>query len=141
MWDDLERRLPPEKGGACIKAYAYGHHLHPVYRGMVVSDLNMEDSTLEQFFAVNEAAADEENALADDLDEAAVDIDCDDEENFLMGTFYKPSQTQALPQSQSLIHQTSLQAEVARYMSIDQRKAPLPLMSLDGGLPLRRSSF
>ena len=114
MWDDLEKRLP--KGGALVKAYAYGHFLYPVYRGMVLSDLNLKDTNLEQFVADNEVA-EEEHAIADDLNEAAVDIDSNDEENFLMGTFYKPSQTQSQPQSQSLFLKTTLQAGVARCMS------------------------
>ena len=50
------------------------------------------------------------------LNEAVVDIDSDNEDNFLMSTFYKPSQTQSQPQPQSQ-SQTPLQPEVARYMS------------------------
>ena len=57
----MERRLP--QVGAQVKAYAYGHLLHPVYIGIVLSEFNMNDSTLEQFVADNEAVADEENAL------------------------------------------------------------------------------
>ena len=91
MWDDLEIRLP--KGGTLVKAYAYGHFLHPVYRGMVLSNLNLKDTTLKQFVADNEAA-DEENVIMDDLNE--VDIDSDSEEDCHMGTFYK-SQTQTQP--------------------------------------------
>ena len=88
------------KAGAQVKAYAYGHLLHSVYRGMVLRDLNLKDSTLEQFVAGNEAAADEENVLlAYDLNEAAVEIDK------ISASF------------QSLIPQTPLQAEVARNMS------------------------
>ena len=109
MWDDLEKAT---KRGALVKAHAYGHLLHPVYQGMVLIDLNLKDTTLGKFVADNEFA-DEENVIADDLNEA----DIDDEENFLMGTFYKPRQTQSQPQSQSLIPQTPLQAEVARCMS------------------------
>ena len=45
------------------EAYAYGQLLHPVYRGMFLSDLNLKESTLEHFVADNEAAADEENGL------------------------------------------------------------------------------
>ena len=65
---------------------------------------------------------------------------------YLIVTFYKPSQTQSQPKSQSLIPQTPLQAEDARYMSSRdaadmQRKVPLPLMSWDGGLPISRSSL
>ena len=104
MWDDLEKAT---KRGALVKAYAYGHLLHPVYQGMVLIDLNLKDTTLEQFVAGNEVA-DVENAIADDLIEAEVNIDSDDEENFLMGTFYKPSQNQCQPLSQSLIPHTSL---------------------------------
>ena len=55
-----------------------------------MSDLNLKDTTLEQFVAENEAA-DEANVNNDDLNEAVVDIDSDNEENFLIGTFYKPS--------------------------------------------------
>ena len=47
-----------------------------------------------------------------------VDIDSDNEEDFHMATLLKSrQQIQSQPQSQSLIPQTPLQAEVARYLS------------------------
>ena len=66
----------------------------------------MLSDLVEQFVADNKAAADEENAIADNLNKAVVDIDSDDEDKFIMDTFYKPTQIQSYPQSQSLIPQT-----------------------------------
>ena len=98
-----------------VKAFAYGHLLHPVYKGKISRDLGVEDETLELFVVDNETVVD--LPIADDLNQAVVDIDSDDENNYLMCTFYKASPSQSQPQSQSLIPQTPLQAEVARYMS------------------------
>ena len=54
MYDYMEKRLP--KGGALVKTYSYGHILHPVYRGLILSDLNLTSDTLELFVADNETA-------------------------------------------------------------------------------------
>ena len=54
-------------------------------------------TSLEHCVADNEAA-DEDNIIADDLNEAVIDIDSDNKEDYLMGTFYK-SQIQTQPQS------------------------------------------
>ena len=58
----------------------------------------------------------EENVIADDPNEAVVDIYSDNEEGYLMGTFYK-SHSQTQPEYQPLIPQTPLQAEFARSMN------------------------
>ena len=114
----MERRLP--NGGCLVKAYAYGHLLHPVYRGMLLSDYNLRDATLEQFVADNETV-EEETVMPDDLNEAVVDYDSDDEYAWLDQKHAKHTQSQGqnpTQQSQSLLTpQTPLQAEVARYMS------------------------
>ena len=50
----MKKKLP--KGVALVKAYSFGHILHPVYRGLILSDLNLTTETLELFVADNETA-------------------------------------------------------------------------------------
>ena len=54
MYDSMENRLP--KVGALVKAYSFEHILHPVYRGLILSDFNLTTKTLELFIADNETA-------------------------------------------------------------------------------------
>ena len=116
MHDDMENKLP--KGGALTKAYAYGHILHPVYRGLILSDLNLTTETLEQFIADNEIAEEGNEVQADALNEGVIELDIDNEDDYIFGTFKANQQQPNQDPSQSfLIPQTPLQAEVARYMS------------------------
>ena len=116
MYDDMENRLP--KGGALTKAYAYGHILHPVYRGLILSDLNLTTETLELFVADNETAEEDNEVQADALNQGVIELDIDNEDNYIFGTFRPSQQQQTQAPSQSLLTpQTPLQAEVARYMS------------------------
>ena len=112
----MEKRLP--KGGALVKAYSYGHILHPVYRGLILSDLNLTTDTLELFVTDNETAEEENEFQEDALNQGVVEIDIDDEDNYIFATFKQSQQQQTQAPSQSLLTpQTPLQAEVARYMS------------------------
>ena len=116
MYDDMENRLP--KGGALSKAYAYGHILHPVYRGLILSDLNLTTETLELFVADNETAEEDNEVQADALNQVVIELYIDNEDDYIFGTFRPSQQQQTQAPSQSLLTpQTPLQAEVARYMS------------------------
>ena len=105
----LEKRLP--KGGAFVKAYSYGHILHQVYRGLIVSDLNLTTDTLELFVADNETAKEENEVQEHALNQGVIEIDIDDEENYIFATFKQSQQQQTQAPSQSLLTpQTPLQA-------------------------------
>ena len=82
MYDDMENRLP--KGGALSKAYAYGHILHPVYRGLILSDLKLTTETLELFVADNETAEEDNEVQADALNQGVIEIDIDNEDDYIL---------------------------------------------------------
>ena len=64
---------------------------------MLLSDVNLKDTTLEQFVADSERA-DGEVVILDSFNEAVVDIDSENEEDFLMASVLKSQQqTQSQP--------------------------------------------
>ena len=89
MFEDVEPEgsTAPESTApnSTILSYAYGHLLNPVYRGMLLSDVNLKDSTLEQFVADNEKA-DTEHIIPDNLIEAVVNMESYIKEDFLIPT-------------------------------------------------------
>ena len=108
MYDDMENRLP--KGGALSKAYAYGHILHPVYRGLILSDLNLTTETLELFVADSETAEEDNEVQDNALNQGVIEIDIDNEDDYIFATFRQSQQQQTQAPSQSLLTpQTPLQ--------------------------------
>ena len=95
----------------------YGHILHPVHKGLILSDLNLTTETLELFIADNETVEDKNEVLEDALNKGVVDIDIDDEENYIFATFKQSQQQQSQVPSQSVDPPNTPPAEVARYMS------------------------
>ena len=85
-----------------------------MYRGL--NDLNLTTETLELFVADNEAVQEEQEVIEDVHNQAVAEINIDDEENWLFGTF-RTQQPESQPSQSLLTPQTPLQAEVARYMS------------------------
>ena len=123
MHEDLTSRFPLD--GAQQNIYAFGNLLHPNYRHLILSDLKMDKITIDNMVKENqvvepEVAAPTEREI---LDEAVVgDVDeFEDEDSFFRKLTQqwsqKPTAAASSQASQSLIPQSPLENEIARYVN------------------------
>ncbi len=123
MYDDLTTRFPLD--GCNVDVYAFGVLLNPKYRNIIFAEHNLSNSIIEKFIKENEVETPQPEELNDILNEGVIgDIDgFEDEDIFFQKLTQKNQPTQQQSQaSQSLIPQTPLETEVARYVQVHNEK-------------------
>ena len=137
MYDDLESRFP--MSGADVDVYAFGTILHPGYRSVVLREIELEKRTVERMVKENEivepddATTTERDLLNEPIAAGEMD-EFEDDANFFLKLTQKhnpaPSASQAT-QSQSLIAQTPLENEIARYLNHTEPGANFCTVDMD----------
>ena len=125
MHDDLTSRFPLD--GSQQDIYAFGNLLHPNYRHLILTDLKMDKITIDNIVKQNQVVEPEvelptERDLLDDAVVGEAD-EFEDEDLFFRKLTQQWSQKPTAaaaggsPTSQSLIPQTPLENEIARYVN------------------------
>ncbi len=124
MYDDLTSRFPVD--GCQVDVYAFGVFLHPKYRNIILNEHNLSKTIIDKFIKENEVEVEtpETEDCNDILNEGIVgEIDgFEDEDTFFRKLTQKNQPTQGQTQaSQSLIPQSPLETEIARYVQPTER--------------------